>query len=458
MLFNSKEFLLVFLPLALAGHALFAKAEAPRIWFLVLASLVFYGWWDIRLVPLLVASVVVNWLIARHFFASRRSAWLAAAIVADLLCLAVFKYANFALSSLAPLGVTLTPLEIVLPLGISFFTFHHVMYLADAGAGRAPLYRFREYALYIVLFPQILAGPLVRHSEIVFQFRRPNWAGRWEEAWARGLVLLVVGLAKKVFLADGLAAIADPVFAHAAAGVPVHTVEAVTGTLAFTFQIYFDFSGYSDIALAIGLFLGLDLPINFDAPYRATSLRDFWRRWHMTLSRFLRDYVYIPLGGNRRGLAVQLWALVATMLLAGLWHGAGWSFVLWGGLHGVVLAAGVLWRRGGLATPAWCGAALTFLFVAASWVLFRAHDIGDAARIYAGFLDPGGLAGLPPPRHLALIALAAAVAVLGPTSQVFAMSRIPFRPAAAALAGVALALIVLKLGDGAQYQFIYFQF
>src|SRR3712207_1347483 len=228
------------------------------------------------------------------------------------------------------------------------------MYLTDLRAGRAPRYDLVRYALYIAFFPQVLAGPLVRWSEIMHQLEeRPYQRPDAEERFARGLMLLVVGLAKKVFLGDQLAEYVNPIFADAAAGKAVNAGEALQATLGFTFQVYFDFAGYTDMALGLGLMFGIVLPQNFDVPYRATSLQDFWRRWHMTLSRFLRDYLYIALGGSRRGLAIQLAALTATMTLGGLWHGAGWTFVVWGALHGIGLSVAVLWRKAGYTMPSW---------------------------------------------------------------------------------------------------------
>ncbi|WP_287069362.1 MBOAT family protein, partial [Methylobacterium sp.] len=337
MLFNSFVFLLAFLPAALTLHALAERFRPDwRLPLLVVLSFVFYGWWDVRFVPLLGASILGNWLVARAYLRGHQSWLIPAAIVANLAALALFKYLDFFadLASLLP-GVVLAKPGWVLPLGISFFTFHHVMYLTDLRAGRAPGYGLTRYALYIAFFPQVLAGPLVRWSEIMHQFEeRPYARPDAAERVGRGIMLLCVGLAKKVFLGDPLAAYVNPVFQAAAAGKVVSVAEAWQAVLGFTFQIYFDFSGYTDMALGIALLFGIVLPQNFDVPYRATSLTDFWRRWHMTLSRFLRDYLYIPMGGNRHGLPVQLGALFATMSLGGLWHGAGLTFVAWGAAHG----------------------------------------------------------------------------------------------------------------------------
>ncbi|GJE00279.1 MBOAT family O-acyltransferase [Methylobacterium isbiliense] len=457
MLFNSFAFLFGFLPVALALHALAARARPDwRLPLLVLLSLVFYGWWDVRFVPLLVVSIGLNWLTARRFGA-RGGRWLIPlAVAGNLALLALFKYAGL-LADLAGLIPGLDPPRPswALPLGISFFTFHHVMYLVDLRAGRAPPMDLTRYALYIAFFPQVLAGPLVRWSEILHQFDEAPYdrPDAWERI-GRGFTLFGIGLAKKVFLGDPLASYANPVFQAAAEGRAVSVAEAWQGTLAFTFQIYFDFSGYTDMALGLALLFGIVLPQNFDTPYRATSLREFWRRWHMTLSRFLRDYLYVPLGGNRRGLAVQLGALFATMTLGGLWHGAGLTFVAWGAAHGIGLGLGVLWRRAGLPMPAALGWLLTFLFVTLTWVLFRAQSFEAALAMFKG------LFGLAPAGHgfkWRAFVPAALVALAGPTAWA-AVHRLKPRPALATALALLLVAALLRVGDDANFEFIYFQF
>ncbi len=457
MLFNSFVFLLGFLPLALALHGLVERfAPTWRLPVLAGLSFVFYGYWDWRFVPLLGFSILLNWLIAEAFQKTRAGGLITLAIVLNLAVLALFKYFNFFadLAGLIP-GLPAPKLDLALPLGISFFTFHHVMYLTDLRRGQAPRYDLVRYALYIAFFPQVLAGPLVRWREIMHQFdERPYLRSDAAERIARGLILLTIGLAKKVLLGDPLAEYVNPVFAAAAQGQTIATGEAWQATLAFTFQIYFDFSGYTDMALGLALLFGIVLPQNFDTPYRSISLQDFWRRWHMTLSRFLRDYLYIPLGGSRHGLPLQLWALFATMALGGLWHGAGLNFVAWGAAHGVVLAIGVLWRRAGLPMPQLLGWALTFLFVAFSWVLFRAPSFDAALAIYKGLLglNPAG-AGF---KWRALLP-AAAVAILGPTAWAMAWKLPPARWLAVVTA-ILFVLVLFKIGDDANFEFIYFQF
>ncbi|WP_158812804.1 MBOAT family protein [Methylocapsa sp. S129] len=459
MLFNSFLFLLVFLPSALSLHWLVERFQPGwRLHLLVFLSFVFYGYWDWRFIPLLALSILINWTLAEFFARNRQGFLIAVAIAVNLLVLGYFKYANF-FSTLLP-GVSLPNADIfgmgtALPLGISFFTFHHVMYLSDLKAGKAPRYDLTRYALYIGFFPQVLSGPLVRWSEIMHQFEeRPYERSDAAQRFAWGMMLVVIGLAKKVFLGDPLAADVNPIFAAAANGEIVSLVDAWQATLGFTFQIYCDFSGYTDMAVGVALMFGIVLPQNFRIPYRATSLSDFWRRWHMTLSRFLRDYLYIPLGGNRRGLPMQLLALLATMVLGGLWHGAGLTFAAWGALHGFGLCVGVLWRRVARPMPAFLGWGLTFAFVVLAWVLFRAPTFHAALRIY------DGLIGFAPVGHglkWRSIAVAAAVAMIGPTTWDAVRKATPSRWAAVAFA-ILFVLTLFKMGNDETYEFIYFQF
>jgi alginate O-acetyltransferase complex protein AlgI len=454
MLFNSFEFILGFLPVVLGGYWLLARYQAARLWFLLGASLVFYGYWDWRFSPLLIGSICLNWLAAELYFARAWRGMLVGAIVADLLCLGAFKYLGFfdAIVTDAT-GWQLSLPRLALPLGISFFTFHHIIYLVDLLRGNAPRYRFRDYALYIALFPQILAGPLVRHREIVPQFALAPGRSGWDARLAQGIGLFVIGLAKKLLLADPLRSHADPIFAKAAAGA-VSIGDAWTAALAFPLQIYFDFSGYSDMAIGLALMFGIALPFNFDVPYRAASLREFWRRWHMTLSRFLRDYLYIPLGGNRHGLPRQIWALMATFLLGGLWHGAGWAFIAWGGLHGAGLTAGVLWRRWLPPLPRPMSWLALMLFLIVTWVFFRAPSLYAAGNVLTAMAGHGSRA---PVEGLRTIALAAAVAFIGPSSQEF-VARLEARRWVALAGAAATAALLLKLGDAPSYEFIYFHF
>lgn len=456
MLFNSFAFLLVFLPVALVLHWLAEKYSPQwRLPLLAILSFVFYGYWDWRFLPLLMLSILANWGIARFFghWPQRRLIW--GAIAANLLVLGVFKYADFALGLTGGLiGQEFSLLGLALPLGVSFFTFHHIMYLTDLKAGRAPQFSLLRYTLYIAFFPQVLAGPLVRWTEIMHQFdERPYLRSDAAERFARGLILLSIGLAKKVFIGDPLSAYVNPAYEAAAKGA-VSVQAAWQAFFAFPFQIYFDFSGYTDMALGIALMFGIVLPQNFETPYRATSIQDFWRRWHMTLSRFLRDYLYIGMGGNRHGLAVQLFALFMTMTLGGLWHGAGLTYVVWGMMHGAALAVGVLWHKAGMRLPPIVGWALTFSFLALTFVMFRAPSFEVAWTMYDALLGFG-----PEGERIKwrTIMLAALVALAGPTAWAFTNRMPPWRSVAAVLA-VMMVIILFKIGDDANYEFIYFQF
>jgi D-alanyl-lipoteichoic acid acyltransferase DltB (MBOAT superfamily) len=347
MLFNSYEFILVFLPLTAAAFFLTARllGKEAALGVLVAASLVYYGWWRWSYLPLLVASIVANFVVGRFLEPgdddrSRpyRKTVMVVGIACNLGLLGYFKYANFFIDNLAELtGAAPRNFEIILPLAISFFTFQQVAYLVDAHRGETKEHSFLHYCLFVTFFPQLIAGPIVHHKEMLPQFSRDETYSVRAEMVAVGLSVFVIGLFKKVVLADSLASYASPLFAFADSGGAPSFLHAWGGALAYTFQLYFDFSGYSDMAMGIAFMFGIRLPLNFDSPYKASNIIDFWRRWHISLSRFLRDYLYFPLGGNRRGKGRRYANLLITMLLGGLWHGAGWTFVIWGVNAGVNL-------------------------------------------------------------------------------------------------------------------------
>jgi len=460
MLFQSQVFILVFLPVVLAVWYGMAHAglKASREWALIALSMVFYGWWDVRFVPLLLGQTIVSWIIAEIYLRTGRKAkWLLwIAIVGNLSVLGFFKYYTFAAENIvAATGLPIPQMTILLPIAISFFTFEIISYLADVGWKDAPRYPLRRFIVFVTLFPRLIAGPIVRHHEIIPQLDLDPLREGVAERMSRGVTLFVIGLAKKVYIADKLAPVADQAFTAGATGVPDGGV-AWTGALAFTFQLFFDFSAYSDMAIGIALMLGLLLPQNFNAPYMAVDLRDFWRRWHMTLSRYLRDYVYIPLGGSREGPWRFAIATMFTMGLCGLWHGAGWTFVVWGLMHGVGLLVCRAWSERGPPMPTAVSWAITFTFVMIGWVLFRAPDFATATNMLAGMAGAGGFAsGLDKPL---LIAAAAAISLIGPTSWTVAMERLkPNRAIAVVVAIVAFA-VVLEVGKGQPQSFIYFQF
>jgi len=398
MLFNSYTYLVLFLPLAVAGFLLLRRhSRAGATAWLILASLTYYGYWnpdpDAPWRPdwllLILGAATFNFLCGRATARGGRRAahLLALGVAANLALLGWFKYAGLFAKTLAAItgsGIDLP--HVILPLGISFFTFQQIAYLVDARRGEAAEYRFDDYLLFVSFFPQLVAGPIVHHREMMPQFaRRPG--ARWHRHLPVGLGILAVGLFKKVVVADPCATIATPLFQLAASEArPLTLAEAWTAATAYGMQIYFDFSGYTDMAIGSARLFGIRLPLNFNSPYKAASIIDFWRRWHITLSRFLRDYLYIPLGGNRRGPARRYANLMLTMLLGGLWHGAGWTFLLWGGLHGAYLCLnnGWRWLTRRLALPAIprpLGVALTLVAVLVAWVPFRAGNFE---------LDPAG--------------------------------------------------------------------
>jgi alginate O-acetyltransferase complex protein AlgI len=410
MLFNSYQFLFAFLPITLIGF--FALARINRVWaaaWLALASLVFYGYWSVKYLPLLLGSVTFNFICGRALTqqaqARRGKALLAVGIAANLLLLGFYKYANFFMSSVNDIaGFHLPVLAIVLPIGISFFTFTQIAFLVDAHRGIAREYSFTHYLLFATYFPHLIAGPILHHTEIMPQFESRMPYRFSSRSFAIGITVFTIGLAKKVLVADHFGFTASPVFDAAHAGDAIPLTAAWVGVLSYSFQLYFDFSGYTDMAIGISKLFGVDLPINFYSPYKSASIIEFWQRWHMTLSRFLRDYLYIPMGGNRKGTFRRYLNLMLTMLLGGLWHGANYTFLLWGGLHGLYLAANHGFRslrrraRNADGVPALrataaaiASRAATFLCVSVAWVFFRANDLGAASNLLRGILGLSGL-------------------------------------------------------------------
>jgi D-alanyl-lipoteichoic acid acyltransferase DltB (MBOAT superfamily) len=510
MLFNSTTFLFFFLPLTVAGFWLLGHGTCgakERAW-LVTASLVFYGWWSPWYVVLILGSIAFNYLIG-HALRRWRSGehdcarlLLVIGVGANLAALAYFKYWDLLrTSSNTLIGTHYSLLHIVLPLGISFFTFEQVSFLVDTyrsgGTAHSPL----DYSFFVLFFPRVIAGPILRPSELFPQIEGTTPRTTGSDAIV-GLTVFVLGLAKKVLIADAAAPAATAVFNAAATGTPVHLLEAWGGALAYTVQLYFDFSGYSDMAIGLALLFGIRLPLNFESPYKATSIIDFWRRWHISLSRFLRDYLYIPLGGNRAGRSRRYMNLMLTMLLGGLWHGASWTFAMWGGLHGLYLLVNHAWRStcrhlGFEHVGRWWSRgpahALTFLAVVAGWVFFRAPTWRGATTMLAGM---AGLHGVSVPRRLApvlaaisgirvrgdglgsfgdlpmlaVVAVGLAIALLGPsTAELTAQwrptvpqvtrSRWP-RPtfSAGVLVGALLLFALLTVFRSPPSQFLYYRF
>ena len=503
MLFSSYTFLFQFFPATVLAFAA-ARRHSPRAGIMVLAgaSLFFYGAWRPVYLLLLIASIGVNFALGlRMEDPLRRRAIGTFGVALNLAVLCYFKYTNFIFDSLNTLtGAPLPFVNIVLPLGISFFTFQQIAYLVDVMRGARIERDIVSYTLFVSFFPHLIAGPLVHHAEMIPQFKRGR-TGRSAVLAARGLAIFAAGLFKKVVIADNLAQFVSPVFAHLDAGGGVTTPWAWLATLAYTLQIYFDFSGYSDMAIGLALLFGIRLPVNFRSPYRANSIIEFWRRWHITLSRFLRDYLYIPLGGNRLGEQRRYINLLVTMLLGGLWHGAGWNFLVWGGLHGIYLGINHLWRawRGearaaasGLAAKGPAKAlswAITFVAVVVAWVFFRARTVAGAWQMLAGlfgfeagssaYASPGILRLMDLPilvgeERLLLIgggaiALALAVALALPNvPQLFGYREyrhapekanlLRWRPNGAWALLTALALAISLFGMWQRLEFLYFQF
>jgi D-alanyl-lipoteichoic acid acyltransferase DltB (MBOAT superfamily) len=500
MLFSSYTFLFQFLPATVLAFAA-ARRHSPRAGIMVLAgaSLFFYGAWRPVYLLLLIASIAVNFgLGLRMEDPLRRRAIGTFGVALNLAVLCYFKYTNFIFDSINTLtGAPLPFFNIVLPLGISFFTFQQIAYLVDVMRGAKVERDIVSYTLFVSFFPHLIAGPLVHHAEMIPQFKRGR-TGRSSVLAARGMAIFAAGLFKKVVIADNLAQFVSPVFAHLDAGGGVTTPWAWLSTLAYTLQIYYDFSGYSDMAIGLALLFGIRLPVNFRSPYQATSIIEFWRRWHITLSRFLRDYLYIPLGGNRLGEQRRYINLLVTMLLGGLWHGAGWNYLIWGGLHGIYLSINHLWRgwrdgdkRAPVATLVVKGLcwAITFFAVVIAWVFFRARTLagawqmlgglfgfeaGSSAYASTGILRLMDLPVLVGEERLLLIgagAVAAALAIalcLPNVPQLFGYreyrhapekaGRLRWRPNGAWALLSAVALAISLFGMWQRLEFLYFQF
>jgi alginate O-acetyltransferase complex protein AlgI len=396
VLFNSYAFIFGFLPITLIiffGLTKFRLIPMATAW-LVSASLAFYAYWNIAYLPLLLISIVCNYSIGKSIEwvkpgTRQAKVLLWIGICLNLALLGYYKYANFFITSLDQLlNANWRVPEIILPLGISFYTFTQTAYLVDAYRGKAKDYNLITYSLFVTFFPHLIAGPILDEKDVIPQFNRLRNFVFCHKNLALGLTWFTLGLFKKVIIGDNLSPWVAPVFNHAA---EVSFIQAWVGALSYTFQLYFDFSGYSDMAVGLGLMLNIQLPVNFNSPYKATSISDFWRRWHITLSNFLRDYLYIPLGGSRKGDRRRYVNLMITMLLGGLWHGAGWTFVVWGGLHGMYLCINHWWRQQGKSLPKFIAWTITFVAVVVSWVCFRSRNLSDAGAILTTMMGMKGL-------------------------------------------------------------------
>lgn len=396
MLFNSYIFIFAFLPITffayfyLASKKLIIGAKA----FLVFASLFFYSWWNVIYLPLILGSILFNFAIGvslskdDHVKISKKTI-IVFGIVINLLLLSYFKYMDFFISNTnLLLGSNMTLFHIVLPLGISFFTFTQIAYIVDAYRGEVKEMDYLNYSLFVTFFPHLLAGPILHHKEIMPQFNNINNFVKNYRNIAMGIFLFSMGLFKKVIIADTFALWAINGFDNAEA---LSLIEAWATSLSYTFQLYFDFSGYTDMALGVALLFNIKLPINFNSPYKAISIQDFWRRWHITLSRFLRDYIYIPLGGNRNGEFHTYNNLFVVFLIGGLWHGASWMFVAWGALHGVAIIIHRVWNQMGIKMNTIIAWFITFNFINITWIFFRAKEWDDATKVLSGMFGLNGI-------------------------------------------------------------------
>ena len=489
MLFTSPAFVLMFLPLALAGFFMIGRFSplGSAAWLLG-ASLVFYSHWMPADTLLLVGSIVVNFWIGMRISEQTPAAkrWLTLGVAFDLGLLAWFKYAGFIATNLNAVSGWGLPVPTVgLPIGISFYSFTQIAFLVDAYQGKVKESQPVHYGLFVTYFPHLVAGPVLHHGQMMPQFADRSIYRPDPSHLVGGLLIFAIGLFKKVVLADGISPYADAVFRPADAGVAPDAVEAWLGALAYTLQLYFDFSGYSDMAIGLSWMFNVRLPFNFNSPYQATSISEFWRRWHISLSTFLRDYLYIVLGGNRHGAVRRYVNLATTMVLGGLWHGAAWTFVLWGALHGAYLmvhhgfraACGERLHAGLQASRVWrvLAWAMTMLAVVVAWVVFRAETLSGALLVLRGMFGataasaPHPLfwnAGLRTEACLLWCAALGSMACLAPNSNrigTWLLERLRqagrHRPLVAGWAlGLLALLVAINANRGGVSAFIYFNF
>lgn len=412
MLFNSFEFIFYFLPITIviffwiSNSSNNIKRQLPIVW-LIFASLIFYGRWNPLNLPLIIISMIINyslgyWLGKASNNSQLKKLMLGLGIVFNLGLICYFKYFNFIVSNINhTVGTNFDLPPIVIPLAISFFTFQQIAYLVDAYRGETKEYDPKKYVLFVCFFPQLIAGPIVHHRDVLPQFEKSSIYRFSQKTLSIGLTIFIAGLFKKVIFADRIAEYSNLAFAAASQGINLTFSEAWVGALGYSLQLYFDFSGYSDMAIGAAYMFGIRLPLNFNSPYKAISIIDFWRRWHITLSQFLRDYLYIPLGGSRKGKIRRYFNLMVTMLLGGLWHGAGWTFIFWGALHGFYLVVNHLYRgvRQGLGHNLKhdgmmlrsLGWSTTFLAVVISWVFFKANNFETANSILSSMFGLNGI-------------------------------------------------------------------
>lgn len=390
MLFNSPEFIYFFLPFSIATWWLLQKLEREHDaqLLVIICSVYFYGWWDTRYVPLLLGNAVANFYIGQKIFQTKSKNLLIAGLLYNIGLLGYFKYCDFFIENWnEATGQNVAVMHLILPLGISFFTFQVIAYLVDCYHGLVEDFNLRRFAFSISFYPHLIAGPILHYSDVMPQLReRIEFDAK---QFSQGLFLFATGLFKKCVIADRIAEKVDPLFST---DTVLQFFESWIAAVGYGLQIYFDFSGYSDMAIGIGLMFGIVLPQNFNSPYQAVSIAEFWKRWHMTLSRFLRDYIYIPLGGNRNGFYKGILAAAVTMTIGGLWHGAAWTFVLWGIMHGIYIGVHRVWQKLEIELPESLGIAVTFSSVTIAWVVFRCESIEQTLSIWKGMIGKNGIA------------------------------------------------------------------
>ncbi|OHB76660.1 MAG: hypothetical protein A2Z25_00445 [Planctomycetes bacterium RBG_16_55_9] len=492
MLFNSYIFIIFFLPITWLMFFLAARYRKVDVsaGILVVASLIFYSYWNPKFVLLILFSIAFNYAAGRCLEkagGSRAKVYLILGIAVDLGLIGYFKYANFFLENISHLADRpFQPRDIFLPLGISFFTFQQIAYLLDCYKGLTKENRLVHYALFVSFFPQLIAGPIVHHGDIIPQFKKEHTYRINYQNIALGLCFFSLGLFKKTVIADSFSSWVAEGFDSDA---QLTLLESWGASLSYAFQIYFDFSGYSDMAIGLGYFFNIELPLNFNSPYKATSIIDFWRRWHITLSAFLRDYLYIPLGGNRKGPVRRFVNLLVVMLLGGLWHGASWTFVFWGFLHGFFMCVNHLFRkifqRINYTLPsaaAWC---LTFVSVTFAWVFFRAESFNRALDICKGMLGFNGVVlrsdhlpdsvaavlhklniqtvwvgkwHLDPPEQRNMLIIAFIICLFLPNVREWSDQTMKTRPRLFAAVVVGCALFTAFIFTGRVAEFLYYQF
>ena len=457
LLFNSYEFMFLFLPLTFAGFFFLGhrgKKEWATLW-LVLASFFFYGYWDMRYVPLLFGSICFNYLVGRQLEVNNgHKGWLTFGIVINVLLLGYFKYTDFFLSTVNDVaGANLFDLpHIVLPLGISFFTFTQTAYLVDAYRGEAKNHSFVTYCEFVTIFPHLIAGPIINHKEMIPQFVADKTFRINYENIALGLTIFAMGLAKKVLVADRIAPWVNEAFGNVGG---LDFWQAWVAAIGYTFQLYFDFSGYSEMAIGLGLLINLRLPLNFNSPYQANNIIEFWRRWHMTLGGWVKNYLYIPMGGNRHGEVKKMRNLFVAMTIIGLWHGAGWTFILWGALHGMYLIVNHQWRRFQIGMPIWLSRGITFICVAIAWVFFRAESLADGMNILQVMTDWSNQGNIPWVRLRSLLAIGCVLMVLPNPIQLLKQTKFPsYKWEVATIVLLVIGVLYITVDS----PFLYFQF